>query len=475
MKKYTLKEIEKAFKIPVRMVSFLIRRGLIEPIIEGERLLVSELELKKYLGLPETERKKHHISYLKTLGPGLITGAADDDCSGIGTYSTAGSTFGLGLTWLSVYLLPMMTAIQETVARIGIVTGKGLTGALGKHYGRKILYPLILLLIIANTINIGADIGAMVASFQLLYPVNFTLGAIALTVFMLFLEVTFSYHRYSKILKWLTISLLGYIVTGFIIKPDWVLVAKSVVVPQVHFNAAFMMAMVAVMGTTISPYLFFWQASEEVEDEKDKGKKLAHHTLATKHEIKEMRKDTVAGMSYANVVFLFIVITTAFVLNKNGITNINSAAEAATALKPLAGEWASLLFTVGIFGVGLLAVPVLAGSSAYAISELFKWHEGLSRKYSKAKGFYGVIIWSMIIGLAMNFIGINPIKALYYSAVVNGVAAPILMFFIFKLGRRKDVMGDFVNPRWVNIWGTIATLLMGISALILLAFTILGI
>jgi Mn2+/Fe2+ NRAMP family transporter len=235
------------------------------------------------------------------------------------------------------------------------------------------------------------------------------------------------------------------------------------------------MAMVAVMGTTISPYLFFWQASEEVEDEKDKGMASDHHLLATRHEIKEMRKDTFVGMSYANIVFLFIVITTAFVLHKNGITSVNSAAEAAAALKPLAGEWASLLFTIGIFGVGLLAVPVLAGSSAYAIAELFKWHEGLSRRYTQAKGFYGVIIWSMIVGLGINFVGINPIRALYYAAIVNGIASPILMFFIFRLGRRKDVMGEFVNPRWVNIWGIGGTALMGISAILLIIFSVLGV
>jgi NRAMP (natural resistance-associated macrophage protein)-like metal ion transporter len=474
MKHLTLKEIEKDFGLPVRLVSYLVRQNIIAPIVKEGKLFISEEELKKYLALPKPIRKNYISEYLKTLGPGVITGAADDDPSGIGTYSTVGSTYGLGLTWLAFYLLPMMSAIQETVARIGIVTGKGLTKALGKHYGKGILYPLILLLLIANTINIGADIGAMVASAQLIYPMNFTLGAVIITLFMLLLEIKYPYHKYSKILKWLTISLLAYIATGFIIRPDWIAVGRSLVLPKIEFNAAFIMAMVAVMGTTISPYLFFWQASEEVEDEKDRGIKQEHHLIATRKEIKEMRKDTFVGMSYANIVFLFIVITTAFVLHDHGITNINSAAEAAAALAPLAGKWASLLFTVGIFGVGLLAVPVLASSSAYAIAELFSWNEGLSRKYSRAKGFYGVIIWSMIIGLGMNFVGINPIKALYYAAVVNGICAPILMYFIFTLGRRKDVMGEFTNPRWVNIWGIIGTSLMGISAIVLLAFLLLG-
>lgn len=472
---YTLKEIEKKFQLSARKASFLIRKDLISPVVEEGKLLIPEEEIIRYLKLPKIERKKHHASFLKTLGPGVITGASDDDPSGIGTYSMVGSTYGLGLSWLAVYLLPMMTAIQETVARIGIVTGKGLSGAIGKHFGRKILYPLVILLLIANTINIGADIGAMVASFQLLVPVSFTIGAIILTLFMLFLEITFSYHRYSKVLKWLTLSLLAYIITGFIIRPDWIVIAKSLAIPKVTFNSSYIAAMVAVMGTTITPYLFFWQASEEVEEERDKGVLSDHHKLALKGEIKEMRKDTYTGMSLANIVFLFIIITTAFVLNRNGITNINSAQQAAAALRPLAGNFAALLFTTGIFGVGLLAVPVLAGASAYAIAELFRWHEGLNKKYDKAKGFYGVIIWSMIIGLAMNFIGINPIRALYYAAIVNGVTAPVLMFFIFKIGRDKKFMGDFVNPRWVNIWGTIGTLLMGISAIILFIFLIFGI
>lgn len=475
MANLTLKEASKKSKIPVRKLSYLIRRDLLEPIVAEERLLISELELNKYLNLPHHERKKHHVSYLKTLGPGVITGASDDDPSGIGTYSTVGAKYGLSLSWLALYLLPMMSAIQETVARIGIVTGKGLAGAIGKHYGRKILCPLVLLLVIANTINIGADIGAMVASFQLILPVNFYLGAILLTLFMLFLEITFSYHRYAKVLKWLTLSLAGYIITGIIIRPDWVAIANSLAIPKISFNTSFFAAMVAVMGTTITPYLFFWQASEEVEEEKDKGTIGEHRTLALKKEIKEMRKDTYTGMSLANIVFLFIIITTAFVLNRQGIVSINSASEAAVALKPLAGDLASLLFTIGIFGVGLLAVPVLAGASAYAISELFKWDEGLSKKYNQAKGFYGVIIWSMVIGLLMNFIGINPIRALYYAAIVNGVIAPVLMFFIFKIGRDKKIMSDFTSPKWVNIWGWIGTLLMGISAIILIIFATFGI
>lgn len=473
MRHFTLKELERQFNLPIRKATYLIRSGLIKPIVKGGKILVPEPELARYLELPKEVRKSHHVSYLKTLGPGLITGAADDDCSGIGTYSQVGSSYGLSLTWLALYLLPMMSAIQETVARIGIVTGKGLSGAIGKHYGRKILYPLILLLVIANTINIGADIGAMVASMQLLVPVNFVVGAIILTLLMLLLEVNVPYQKYSRILKWLTISLLGYILTGFIIKPDWLEVFKSIIRPNIQLNKGFIAAMVAVMGTTISPYLFFWQASEEVEEEREKGILNDHRVVATRREIKEMRQDTFAGMAYANLVFLFIVITTAFVFHKNGIFDIETAEQAAAALKPLAGRFASLLFTVGIFGVGLLAVPVLAGSSAYGMSELFKWREGLDKKYNQARGFYGVIIISMVVGLIMNFLGLNPIKALYWAAIVNGIVSPVLMYFIFKIGRDQKIMGEFTNPRWVNFWGTVATILMGGAAIALIGLFLL--
>lgn len=474
MKNYTLKEVSKKFDIPVRKLAFLIRRDVIAPIVEEGNILISESEIKRYLGLPGDTKKKHQDSFLKTLGPGIITGASDDDPSGIGTYSQVGAQYGLGLTWLSVYLLPMNSAVQETVARIGIVTGKGLAGVIGKHYSKKILYLLVSLLVIANTINIGADIGAMVSSFQLLVPINFYIGAILLTAGMLLLEIFFSYHRYAKVLKWLTISLFAYIITGFIIRPDWFEVLRSMLLPNIQLNTAFLAALVAVMGTTISPYLFFWQASEEVEEERDKGVLSDHHIAAYKIELKNMRKDTITGMTYANVVFLFIVITTAFVLHDNGITTINSASDAAQALRPLAGDLAYLLFTIGIFGVGLLAVPVLAGSSAYAVSDILGWKEGLNKKFSKAKAFYGVIIASMLVGLAMNFFGVNPIKALYYAAIVNGTASPVLMYFIFKVGRDKKIMGGFTNPRWVNFWGYIATALMGVAAITLYVFLALG-
>lgn len=473
-KKYHLKEVEKKFGISPRKASFLIRNDLLSAIIEGEKILIPEDEIKKYLSLPKKARKKHHASFLKTLGPGIITGFADDDAAGIMTYSIVGSQFGLGLSWMAAYLLPMMSSVQETCARIGIVTGKGLAGAISKHFGKKILYPLILSLLIVNTVNIGADIGAMSAALNLLVPINFYLGAFGFTILMLFLVINFRYHSYARILKWLTISLFAYIVTGLVTRPNWLDVFKNIAVPNITFSADYLVAIVAVLGTTISPYLFFWQTSEEVEEERDKKILTDHRTVVLKREIKEMRRDTYTGMSLANIVFLFIVITTATVLHGNGIMDINSAAEAASALRPFAGDFAYLLFTVGIIGASLLAIPVLAGSSAYAIAELFKWHEGLYQRYSKAKGFYDVIVFSMLVGLGLNFIGINPVKALYYSAVLNGIIAPIILFFIFKIGRDKKIMGDFTNPRWVNVWGFITTALMGIAALALIIFLILG-
>lgn len=470
----TLQEARRKFRVPVRKLAFLIRIGALEARLVGEKLLIAEDALSSYLGQAREVIQKHHVSYLKTLGPGLITGASDDDPSGIGTYSAVGSTYGLGLSWLALYLLPMMIAVQETVARIGIVTQSGLARVIGKRYGKRVLYPIVALLLIANTVNIGADIGAMAASLRLLAPLNFILVVVGLTLGMTALEILVPYHRYAPILKWLTISLAAYIITGFIIRPDWFAVLRSLAIPRIELNAAFIAAMVAVMGTTITPYLFFWQASEEVEEERDRGEIGDFRAVAIRHELGEMRKDTYTGMALANVVFLFIIVTTAFVLHDHGITNVDSAQKAAEALRPLAGNLASLLFTIGIFGVGLLAVPVLAGSSAYAVSELFDWREGLGRRFLAAKGFYLVIAASMAAGMLLNFIGINPIKALYYAAIVNGSIAPVLMFFIFRIGRDKKVMGHFTSSRSVNVWGWIVTVLMGGSAIALVVFALLG-
>jgi len=468
--KYSFEEAEKRFGISVRKLAFLIRNNLLEPIVEGGSLFIPHVELEDYIKLPKKIRHHYHVSYLKTLGPGLVTGASDDDPSGIATYANVGFNYGLKLSWFAVYLLPMMIAVQETVARIGIVTNKGLAGAIGKYYGKKILYPLVFLLLIANTVNIGVNIGAMVASLQLLLPINFYLGVFLMTMFMIFLVIKMPYHKYAKFLKWLTISLVAYIVTGFIVSPDWSEVFKSLAIPSIEFNLGFLSAMVAVMGTTITPYLFFWQASEEIEKKKEEGTFSDHRFIAIKKEIKEMRKDTFFGMSLSNLVFLFIVITTAWLFYRQGITNLESIEDIAGALKPLAGDFAYIIFTLGILGVGLLAVPVLAGSSAYAVSELLKWNNGLNKKFKEAKGFYLVIIVSMIFGMLLNIFNFNPVKSLYYAAILNGIISPILMFFIFKMGRDKKIMGRFTSPLWVNFWGYLATFFMGICAILLIVY-----
>jgi len=304
---------------------------------------------------------------------------------------------------------------------------------------------------------------------------NFYVAAILFTLLIIGLEVFVSYHQYAKILKWLVLSLAAYIITGIIIRPDWLEVLRSLAIPKIQLNLDYMFAMVAVLGTTISPYLFFWQSYQEVEEERDEGVLSDHHAAIINEEIHEMRKDTISGMSIANITFLFIVITTAFVLFKNGITNIETAEQAAAALEPLAGRFAALIFTLGIVGTGLLAIPVLAGASAYAIAEVFKWHEGLSLKFKKAHGFYGIIIASTLVGLLMNFIGINPITALYYAAVINGLVASILIIFILKIGSDEKIMGVHTNPRWVKIFGAIAAVFMIACSLVLVGSFILNI
>jgi Mn2+/Fe2+ NRAMP family transporter len=471
---YSLEDIEAAYSIPRRKLAFLIRTGALEASFEDGTISISQKCLSEYLDQPQEVIRKHHASYLKTLGPGLITGASDDDPSGIGTYTSIGSSFGLGLSWLAVYLLPMMTAVQETVARIGIVTQHGLAATIKKRYGNRVLVPLVFILLVANTVNIGADIGAMVSALQLLVPVDFNVALILLTAGIALLETLVPYHRYSKILKWLTLSLLAYVITAFLIRPDWLAVLRGIAIPHVELTPAFLAAMVATMGTTITPYLFFWQASEELEEKSDRGSINDFRTTVVSTELDEMRKDTYVGMSLANIVFLSIVITSAFVLNANGVTDVETASGAAAALKPLAGDFASLLFTLGIFGVGLLAVPVLAGSSAYALSELLGWKEGLGKKTRVVPGFYAVIVLSLVAGLLLNLVGINPIKALYYAAILNGVAAPLLMAFIFHIGSDEKVMGPFVSPLPIKVFGWIATVLMGVSAVALIAMVALG-
>ncbi len=465
IKLYSLTQLEKEFKIPLRYARHLIMARHVESVLKNGRVYVTAESLKNFLAKPKNEREVHkHKGLMKRMGPGVITGAADHDPSGIGTYSTVGAQFGLELSWLALYLLPLMFAVQETCARIGIVTGKGLSGALRKKFGRNTIFILILLLIVANTINIGADLGAMAASFRMITGASYALSAIVFAGIIIFFTVFLSYHTFAKYLRWLVIVLLAYVITGIIIKPDWLQVAHSIVIPKMHLNKDFLMANIAVIGTTISPYLFFWQSSQEVEEERDDGTLSDRHAAIIREEVREMRKDVLSGMSLTNIIFLFIIITTAFVLFAHGITNIQTAEQAASALKPLAGNLAYLIFALGIVGTGFLAIPVLAGASAYAIAEVMKWHEGLNLKYKRAHGFYGIIIASTLVGLLINFVGINPIAALYWTAVINGIISSVLLVFIFKIGNDKKIMGAHTSPGWIKTLGFIVTALMIISS-----------
>ncbi|MFA5773384.1 MAG: Nramp family divalent metal transporter [Candidatus Paceibacterota bacterium] len=412
------------------------------------------------------EMHKQAGNYIKKLGPGIITGAADDDPAGIATYSQAGAQYGTGLTWLAAWTYPFVATVQEMCARIALVTGRGLAANIKHTYSREILYVCTILLFFANTLNIGADLGAMAKAVQLLAPgASFIFLVVFIGIVGLFLEILIPYRRYTKYLKWLVIAVFAYIATGLIINMDWSVLLRDGLIPQITFSKTQILLITGILGTTISPYLFFWQTSQEIEEEISEGKTTVRSRKGTTHaEIKEMRVDIWAGMFLSNLVMFFIIAVCANTLFVNGITNISTAADAARALRPLAGQWASLLFAVGIIGTGLLAIPVLAGSAAYAISESFGWREGLYRKFKTAHAFYGVIAVSIIIGILINFIGIDPIKALIYSAIVNGVVAPVILIFIVKISSSKKIMGEFKNSLIIKILGWTATIFMGIAA-----------
>ena len=473
-KLHTISEFRREVGIPLVLARRLIIWGEVKAIkaLDGT-LRITEAEVLRAKELLKNPFKKAHL-YLKALGPGLITGASDDDPSGIGTYSSVGAQFGLAILWTAFWLLPIMIAVQEVCARIGIVTNKGLAGVLQKHYRKRIVMGAVVLLIIANVANIGADIGAMAASLKMLVGINFYLAAIFFAVVIVIVEIFVRYHVYVKFLKWLTISVFAYVVTGIIIKPDWLDIARHTFIPRMQLNETFIFALIAIFGTSITPYLFFWQASEEVEENKmlqkniQDGKVSQDDRVVTdgmRGRIFRMRTDVYTGMVLANVVFFFIVLTTAQVLFKNGITNIGSAEGAALALRPLAGNYAYLLFAVGIIGTGLLAVPVLAGSGAYALAEVMKWREGLELKFSRAKGFYLVITFSVLIGLALNFFHINPIAALYWAAYLNGIIALPLLVVIMIIGNDKKIMGEETHPKWVKFFGWLAVGFMAAAIL----------
>lgn len=401
------------------------------------------------------------------LGPGLTTGAADDDPSGIATYSQTGAGYGFNLLWLAGYTFPLMAVIQEMCARIGLTTGRGLAANIKRHSPRWVLYSTTLLLLGANIFNIGADLGAMTTAVQLVFPgLPFGPLIFIITFISLFLQIFTSYKEYAKYLKWLTLVLFSYVATGLIININWNEVMRSAVLPSLNFTKDQFFLITAILGTTISPYLFFWQTSQEVEEEILAGKTtvLARQDV-TKKELANMRLDVWIGMFISNLVMFFIITVCGATLHKAGITNISTAAEAAAALKPLAGNQAYLFFTMGILGTGLLGVPVLAGSASYALSEALGWKQGLYRKLKQAYAFYGVIIVAMLVGLLINFTGLDPIKILIYSAVLNGLVAPVVLVQIVKLSSSQKIMGQHKNSKLTKTVGWLATWLMIISGL----------
>ena len=402
---------------------------------------------------------------IKKFGPGIITGASDDDPSGIATYSIAGASQGYSLLWTAFITFPLMAAIQEMCARIGVVTQRGLAGNIKATFkNRIVLYILGALIVISNTINIGADLSGMVAATKLLVPLNSTLIAIFFTGLITFLMIKFPYNFIASNLKWLTFALFAYIASALVTKQDWPQILYSTFVPNISLNRETITLIIAILGTTISPYLFFWQTSEEIEEIKEAQRDKREKLIVTKHELKMVREDVNLGMFFSNIVMFAIIATTASTLFRSGINEIATADQAAKALEPIAGKAASLLFTVGIVGTGMLAIPVLAGAAAYAISEIFGWREGLSKSFRQANHFYAVIIFATVVGFLMNFLNINPFKALFYTAVIYGLIAPILIFFILLIANNEKLMGKHKNTPITNILGILTLIIMTVAA-----------
>jgi NRAMP (natural resistance-associated macrophage protein)-like metal ion transporter len=414
----------------------------------------------------QTSKKKNKDNFFKRLGPGLITGASDDDPSGIGTYSQAGAQLGLSIGWTMLLTYPLMVAIQEISGRIGRITGNGIAGNVSRHHSAPVIWILISLLFAANTVNIAADLGAMGDALRLIVGGPSTLYVIAFGAFSVLAQVFLKYKRYVAILKWLTLVLFAYVVALFVVEIRWLEVLEGLLLPKIQWNGAFPTTLVAVLGTTISPYLFIWQSSQEAEDQRiDPGRKLLKHDNAnTRHELSRIRVDTMVGMAFSNVIAIAIIITTAATLHAHGVTDIRSSSQAAEALRPVAGPAAEIIFALGIIGTGLLAIPVLAGSAAYAIGEGRKWPVGLSRRPRRAIAFYSVLALSVGLGVALNFTPLDPIRALYWSAVVNGVlAAPVMVMLMLLVGSRK-VMGDLAVRGWLYGLGWASTIVMAVSS-----------
>jgi NRAMP (natural resistance-associated macrophage protein)-like metal ion transporter len=401
--------------------------------------------------------------FWKILGPGLVTGASDDDPSGIATYSQAGAAYGLSTLWTALITFPLMSSIQEMCARIGLVTSSGLAGTLRANYSKPVLYLMLLFSFPAIVMNIGADIAGMGAVGTLLFPsIPSSYFSLIFTIILLVLIIYLPYQKIASVLKYLCIVLLVYLIIPFLYKQDLLAIVKATFIPTIKFDKDFLSILVAILGTTISPYLFFWQATMEVEQQKNK------HLVVNKKIISEMKKDVDFGMLFSNVVMFFLILTTGTVLFNGGIHQIDTVEQAAQALKPLAGDSAYLLFAVGVIGTGLLAIPVLSGSLSYIVTETFGWNNGLDKRFHQAKIFYVIIAISLVLGLLMNHIGISPVKALIYSAILYGMTAPVLIAIILHISNNPKIMGKFTNGKTSNILGSAALVLMTVAAVALI-------
>ncbi len=405
--------------------------------------------------------------FLSIMGPGLVTGASDDDPSGIATYSQAGAQFGFATLWTALLTFPLMAAVQGMCARIGLVTSQGLTVTLRQHYSKPILYTMLLFSFPAITLNIGADIQGMGAVAHMIVPqIPISIFCVVFTAALMFFIIRYPYQKIAAILKWLCLTLLLYIIVPFMVKQDWVTVAKNTFIPTIQFNKEFLSIIVAILGTTISPYLFFWQATMEAEDIANRTKKI----MINKHVLNDMKTDVNIGMFLSNLVMFFIILTTGSILYAGGIRQIDTVDQAAKALEPLAGKLTYFIFALGVIGTGLLAIPVLAGSQSYMLAETFGWEAGLNKKFPEARAFYISIIISLLVGLSLDFLGISPIKALLYTAISYGLTAPVLIAIILHIGNNKEIMKNHTNSRLSNILGSITLVLMTVAAVALIYF-----
>jgi NRAMP (natural resistance-associated macrophage protein)-like metal ion transporter len=422
----------------------------------------------------EPDSMKKIKKFLKILGPGFITGAADDDPSGIGTYSQTGAQFGYSQLWTALFSFPFMAVVQEMCGRIGLVTGRGLSNVIRTNYSKKVLFGCVSLLFFANTVNIGADLGAMAATGQLLLGIRFIAWLLVITTVTLLLQIFVPYPSYARVLKYLGLTLFAYIIVAFIVKQPWQHIVMQAIVPNFKLSNDYLLNIVAILGTTISPYLFFWEADQEAEEDLAKhrinryGKGIPKLAVG---DVKAMQIDNLIGMLFSNVVMFFIIVTAASTLGAHGIKSITTANQAAEALRPLAGDFTYLLFATGIIGVGLLAVPILAGSASYALMEALGWKSGLGLKFKQAHAFYITIALATLVGGLLNFVGIKPFQMLYYTAILNGIIAPPLIIMLMRISNNHKIMGEYTNGRFSNVMGWAITTIMTACAVALL-FTI---